>query len=41
MVIAVEGGARNFAIRVVVPQEYDPTSAQPQIEEVVASFEPL
>ena len=41
MVIAVEGEARNFAIRVVVPQEYDPTSAQPQIEEVVASFEPL
>lgn len=41
MVIAVEGGIRNYVIRIVVPQAYDPTAAQPQIEEVVASFEPL
>ncbi|MGH2631131.1 MAG: hypothetical protein ACRDHI_11325 [Actinomycetota bacterium] len=41
LVIAVEGGTRNFAIRVVVPREYDPSATQPQIEEVVSSFEPL
>lgn len=41
MVIALDGGERNFTIRVLVPRDYDPAGVLTEIEEVVASFEPL
>ena len=41
LMIALDGGDRNFTIRVLVPRAYDPTGVLPRIEEVVGSFEPL
>ena len=41
LVVAIDGGDRNFTIRVLVPREFDAAAVLPGVEEVVASFEPL
>ncbi|MGZ8631400.1 MAG: hypothetical protein ACXWZF_10620 [Actinomycetota bacterium] len=41
LVIALDGGTRNFTIRVLVSRDYDAAAVLPGVEEVVASFEPF